>query len=217
MNDLTTLQQISVLVLPVLFAITVHEVAHGWMAGRLGDATARMLGRVTLNPIRHIDPVGTLLVPLGTFLLTGFLFGWAKPVPVTWKNLRQPRRDMALVAFAGPAANLLMMLIWALLLKLASLLVDSSEWIAMPLIYMSSAGVLINAILMVLNLLPILPLDGGRILASLLPPKLALTFSRSEPYGLFIVLGLLVTGLLGKLLWPAVEGLQALAAALVGL
>ena len=163
MNDLTTLQQISVLVLPVLFAITLHEAAHGWMAGRLGDATARMLGRVTLNPIRHIDPVGTLLVPVGTFLLTGFLFGWAKPVPVTWNNLRQPRRDMALVAFAGPAANLLMLLLWALVLKLATLLLGSSEWIARPLMYMGSAGVLINAILMVLNLLPIPLLDGGQI------------------------------------------------------
>lgn len=217
MNDLNTLQQISVLVLPVLFAITLHEAAHGWMAGRLGDATARMLGRVTLNPIRHIDPVGTLLVPLATFLLTGFLFGWAKPVPVTWRNLRQPRRDMALVAVAGPAANLLMLLGWALVLKVATLMMEGSEWIAMPLLYMGSAGVLINAILMVLNLLPILPLDGGRILTSLLPPKLALGFSRSEPYGLLIVVGLLVTGLLGKLLWPMVDGLQTLAATLVGL
>jgi len=213
----TTIQQLSVLVLPVLFAITVHEAAHGWVANKLGDSTALMLGRVTINPLRHIDPIGTVLVPLATYLLSGFLFGWAKPVPVNWNNLHNPRRDMALVALAGPAANLLMALLWAVVTKVGAMLGSSWEWAALPLIYMGSAGVLINAILMVLNLLPVLPLDGGRILASLLPPRIAYSYSMTEPYGLFIVLGLLVTGLLGKLLWPAVTAVQELAGGLVGL
>jgi Zn-dependent protease len=213
----TTIQQLSVLVLPVLFAITVHEAAHGWVAKKLGDSTALMLGRVTLNPLRHIDPVGTVLVPLATFLLSGFLFGWAKPVPVNWNNLHHPRRDMALVALAGPGANLLMAVCWALVVRIGALLESSWEWVAVPLVYMGSAGVLINAILMILNLLPVLPLDGGRILASLLPPRMARSYSLTEPYGLFIILGLLVTGLLGKLLWPAVNVVQDLAGVLVGL
>jgi len=217
MQGLTTVQQISILVLPVLFAITVHEAAHGWMAKRLGDSTAEMLGRVTLNPMRHIDLVGTLVVPLISFLLAGFLFGWAKPVPVSWRNLRNPRRDMALVALAGPGANFLMALIWAVAVKFGILLGDTGSWVGRPLSYMGSAGVLINAILMILNLLPILPLDGGRILAAILPPRLSRGFARLEPYGLFIVLGLLATGLLGKILWPAVRGIQELAQSLVGL
>jgi Zn-dependent protease len=212
----TTIQQLSILVLPVLFAITVHEAAHGWAAKKLGDSTAMMLGRVTLNPLRHVDPIGTVLVPLATFLLSGFLFGWAKPVPVNWNNLHNPRRDMALVALAGPGANLLMAICWALVAKVGASLEGVLEWAALPLIYMGGAGVLINAILMVLNLLPVLPLDGGRILASLLPPRMARSYALTEPYGLFIVLGLLVTGLLGKLLWPAVNVVQHLAGGLVG-
>lgn len=218
MQDLNTIiQQLSIWALPVLFGITMHEAAHGWVARKLGDATALMLGRVTLNPLRHIDPIGTVLVPLATYLLSGFLFGWAKPVPVNWNNLRNPRRDMALVALAGPGANLLMAVCWAVVAKLGALLEGSWEWAALPLVYMGSAGMLINAILMVLNLLPVLPLDGGRVLASLLPPRLARSYSLTEPYGLFIVLGLLVTGLLGKLLWPAVNAVQDLAGGLVGL
>jgi len=216
-QGLSTVQQISVLLIPVLFAITVHEAAHGWMAKQLGDGTAKMLGRVTLNPLRHIDPIGTLLVPLVTFLFTGFLFGWAKPVPVNWKNLRNPRRDMALVALAGPGANLVMALLWALLIRSGLALGDVSEWVALPLVYMAGAGVLINAVLMILNLLPILPLDGGRVLAALLPPKAALAFSRLEPYGLLIIIALLVTGLLGEVLLPLVQGVQALAKGVAGL
>lgn len=223
MQELNTIQQVSVLALPVLFAITVHEAAHGWTAKQFGDSTAQMLGRVTLNPLRHIDLVGTVLVPLAIFLYTatvmgsGFLFGWAKPVPVNWKNLGNPRRDMAVVALAGPAANLLMALLWAFVTKLGVLVGDSASWLALPLVYMGFYGVLINAILMMLNLLPVLPLDGGRILAALLPPKWAQGFSRLEPYGLFIVVGLLVTGLLGKLLWPAVKTVQTLANTLAGI
>lgn len=207
MQGLSTIQQLAALALPVLFAITVHEAAHGMMAQRLGDATAMMLGRVTLNPVKHIDPVGTILVPAVTFLLAHFLFGWAKPVPVNWRNLRNPRRDMVLVALAGPGANLIMALLWALAIQVGVILHGVFEWVALPLIYMGSAGVLINSILMALNLLPILPLDGGRVVAGLLPPRLAFGFSRLEPYGLFIVLGLLVTGLLGRILWPIVLGI----------
>lgn len=204
MEILNTIQKLAILALPVLFAITVHEAAHGWMAKRHGDKTALMLGRVTLNPIKHIDPVGTILVPLVTFLMSGFLFGWAKPVPVNWHNLKNPRRDMALVALAGPGANLLMALGWALVIKLGVVILPQSEWIALPLIYMGGAGVLFNALLMILNLTPILPLDGGRVLNAVLPPRAAYQFSKLEPYGMFIIVGLLVTGVLGKLLWPLI-------------
>ena len=212
MDGLTIIQKIAVMVLPVLFAITVHEAAHGWMASRHGDQTARMLGRVTLNPLKHIDPVGTVLVPLLMYLFTGFLFGWAKPVPVTFRNLDRPKRDMGLVAAAGPLSNLVMAIFWALVVKLATLFPDA-RWIALPLVLMGAAGVFINLILMALNMLPIPPLDGGRVLASLLPGRQAAAFSRIEPYGLLIVILLLVTGYLGLLIWPvirlAIEALPA--------
>ncbi|WPL16035.1 Zn-dependent protease [Thiorhodovibrio winogradskyi] len=201
---------IAVLALPMLLAITVHEAAHGWVASKRGDKTALMLGRVTFNPIKHIDPVGTIAVPLGIFLLsslggTPFLFGWAKPVPVNWRNLHHPRRDMALVAVAGPTANLLMALIWGLMIKLGALLLPTSQWIALPLIYMGAAGVLINLLLMVLNLFPLLPLDGGRVLNAALPPRLSFYYSRLEPFGLMILIFMLFTGALGLILLPAVS------------
>ncbi len=217
MSELNTIQQIVVLILPVLFAITVHEAAHGWVANRLGDPTAKQQGRVTLNPIKHIDPLGTVILPLGMYLLTGFLFGWAKPVPVDWRNLRNPRRDMALVAIAGPASNLIMALLWALSMQVGVSLLESLPWVAYPLIYMGTAGIMINSILLVLNLLPILPLDGGRIVASLLPAKLAIPFARTEPWGLFIIVGLLATGLLGSILGPVLSTFQYLIVSLVGL
>ncbi|MEA3275740.1 MAG: site-2 protease family protein [Pseudomonadota bacterium] len=206
MDALNNFQILAVLALPVLFAITVHEAAHGWVANRLGDRTAKMLGRVTLNPLKHIDPIGTLLVPIATFLLTGFLFGWAKPVPIDWRNLHNPRRDMALVAIAGPGANLVMAVLWGFAVNLGLLLWDSSQWLALPLVYMGAAGVLINVILMVLNLFPLLPLDGGRVLNSLLPPAWSARFSQLEPYGLILLLVLLVTGILGGLLMPFIKG-----------
>ena len=201
---LTLYQKIAVLALPILFAITVHEAAHGWMAKRLGDRTAEMLGRVSLNPLKHIDPIGTILVPLLVFFMSGFVFGWAKPVPVNYRNLHHPRRDSALVALAGPVANLIMALLWALAILLGVALMQSTQWFAVPLILMGVAGVLFNTVLMALNLLPILPLDGGRVLNSLLPPKMALVYSRLEGYGLIIVVILLATGLLGYVLWPLV-------------
>ncbi len=210
MEVVSDVQRLAVMVLPLLFAITVHEAAHGWIAKLLGDRTAEMLGRVTLNPLKHIDPVGTILVPLGILLLSslggggGFLFGWAKPVPVNWRNLRQPRRDMALVALAGPGANLVMAIGWGLAIKLGLSLEGTLSWVAIPLQLMGLFGVLINVWLMVLNLFPLLPLDGGRVLGALLPPRWSVGFSRLEPYGMAILLGLLVTGILSRLLLPAV-------------
>lgn len=204
MEELTVMQRIAIWALPVLFAITVHEVAHGWAALKLGDPTAKMLGRLTLNPIKHIDPIGTIVVPGLLLMLGGFIFGWAKPVPVTWENLKQPKRDMALVAIAGPGANLIMAVFWAIIMKLGIMVSGTSDWYAFPLIAMGQAGIFINIILMVLNLIPLPPLDGGRIATGLLPGPLSWKFSRIEPYGFFILLGLLATGILGKLLWPPV-------------
>lgn len=202
MLEVSLVQKIVAWVLPVLFAITVHEVAHGWIAARLGDKTALMLGRLTLNPVKHVDPVGTILVPgLLMLMQTGFLFGWAKPVPVTWQNLKHPKRDMALVAAAGPGANLLMALVWALVIRLGTALGDPGQ----ALVFMGTAGIFINTILMVLNLLPLPPLDGGRVMTGLLPGPLAWKFSRIEPYGFMILLALLVTGVLGKIMWPAIS------------
>lgn len=211
MMELSLIQKIAVWSLPVLFAITVHEVAHGWVARRLGDPTAFMMGRLTLNPLKHIDPVGTLIVPLVLLLLPGgFIFGWAKPVPVTWQNLRKPKRDMALVALAGPLANLLMAIGWAIVAKIGFLIAADIPFVGQPMIYMGSAGILINVILMVLNLLPLPPLDGGRIMTGILPGPLAYQFSRIEPYGFFILLGLLATGILGDILSPVVQGVLSL-------
>ena len=198
MEQLTGIQQFAVWVLPVLFAITLHEVAHGWVAKLYGDNTAKMMGRLTLNPLKHIDPVGTVLVPGILFMLGGFIFGWAKPVPVDFKKLRNPKRDMAIVALAGPLANLLMAIGWALIAKFAIWL--ELAYVSKYLIFMGYAGITINLVLMLLNLLPIPPLDGGRIVAGILPDPLAWKFSRIEPYGFFILVALLATGFLGRIL-----------------
>ncbi|MFM1891451.1 MAG: hypothetical protein RLZ44_528 [Pseudomonadota bacterium] len=205
MQELTLVQKLAALVLPLIFAITVHEAAHGWVADRLGDKTARMLGRITLNPLKHIDWLGTIIVPLAMFALTGFLFGWAKPVPVNPRNLHNPRRDMAIVAAAGPGVNLVMALIWSLLALLGTALLRSLPEVALPLVFMSAAGVFINVILMALNLLPLPPLDGGRVVTGLLPLDWARKYARIEPYGLPILVVLLVTGLLGWFVWPLVQ------------
>lgn len=191
---------------PVLLAITLHEAAHGYVARHFGDPTAHLAGRITLNPIKHIDPVGTLLVPAGILALSslfggsGILFGWAKPVPVDFSRLRQPKADMLWVAAAGPFVNLLMAMGWALAFKLATILPPSDYTV--PLMKMSDAGMQINSVLMVLNLLPIPPLDGGRIAVSLLPHRLAWRFAQLEPYGFPILLVMLFTGVLGAILWP---------------
>jgi len=205
MEEFTLVQKMAAIVLPLIFAVTLHEAAHGWVADKLGDSTARQLGRITVNPLRHIDWFGTILLPMLMMAFMGFLFGWAKPVPVNMSRLRNPRRDMVWVALAGPGANVLMAILWSLLLLLA----DSSltpESLALPLAAMAVAGIFINLILMALNLLPILPLDGGRVLAGVLPAAVARLYARIEPYGFFIIVGLLVAGLLGKVLTPAIFG-----------
>ncbi|HFD10989.1 MAG TPA: site-2 protease family protein [Crenotrichaceae bacterium] len=201
--DATVAQKFAIWVLPVLFAITVHEVAHGWVAKKLGDNTAWMLGRLTLNPAKHIDPVGTILVPGLLFMTSGMIFGWAKPVPVNWRNLHNIRRDMFLVALAGPAANLVMAIIWAILAKIA--IEAQVAYFSVPLALMGMAGVQINLLLMVINLLPIPPLDGGRILNAVLPLSLSQIYQQIEPFGLIIMAGLLYTGLLGGLLLPVMD------------
>ena len=217
MQQLNLIQQVAVWALPVLFAITVHEVAHGWVARQLGDPTAMMLGRLTLNPLKHIDPIGTVLVPLILIMLGGVIFGWAKPVPIAADNLHHPKRDMALVAAAGPTANLLMAFFWALIMKMALLLPHNMMDLALPLTYMGRAGITINVLLMVLNLLPVPPLDGSRVVAGFLPDPLAWKFSRIEQYGLIILLLLMVSGILGKILWPPVSIVQNMIYRMFGL
>lgn len=194
--------QILVFAIPAIFAITVHEVAHGWVANRLGDPTAARAGRLSLNPFRHVDPVGTVLVPAVVYLTSGAFFGWARPVPVDWRRLRHPRRDMALVAVAGPLSNLLMLVAWILVLLNAD---PQGLWARM-----SWTGVSFNATIMVLNLLPVPPLDGSRIVTSLLPAGAAVSYNRIEPFGLLILAALLMTGLLGAILKPLVTGLVGL-------
>ncbi|HEB80464.1 MAG TPA: site-2 protease family protein [Chromatiales bacterium] len=218
MPGITLVQTIAVLALPLLFAVTVHEVAHGWVARRLGDPTAMMLGRLTLNPIKHIDPLGTLLIPALLLIMHApFLFGWAKPVPVTWQNLRNPKRDMALVAAAGPGANLAMALLWALVAKLGLVLAPTMGGFALPMVLMGKVGITFNLVLMVLNLLPLPPLDGGRVLVGLLPGPLSWKVSRIEPYGFPILLVLLVTGGLTYLIVPPIGWFEHLISLTMGL
>jgi Zn-dependent protease len=208
--DVTQLvQTLAIYSLPVLFAITLHEAAHGYVARHFGDMTAYAQGRISLNPARHIDLVGTILVPIAILVASqlaggaGYLFGWAKPVPVNYSALRRPKQNMMWVAAAGPAANLAMALAWALLLKLVDALPMNQLTVPMRLI--GVAGIQVNVVLMILNLLPILPLDGGRILASLLPQHVAGQYARLEPWGFPILLLLLFTGYLGFLLGPMVR------------
>ncbi len=202
MQHFNIIQQICIWALPVLFAITLHEVAHGWVAKQCGDNSAWMLGRLSLNPIKHIDPLGTIVVPILLLFLGGFVFGWAKPVPVNYNALNKPKRDMALVALAGPVSNLLMALFWAMVMKLGILAQTQHATFAVALIYMGQAGIMINLVLCLLNLIPIPPLDGSRVVSSLLPSRYAYTYSKIEPYGFFILLALIATKLLSIIIYP---------------
>jgi Zn-dependent protease len=222
MNLNTAMQLIAIAAIPLIFAITLHEAAHGWVASKFGDNTALMLGRVTLNPVKHIDPIGTVLFPIITMLLSGFIFGWAKPVPVNFNNLKNPRRDAIFVALAGPISNFIMAILWAIIAKLM-LMVFVSD--AHPIlkttatfIHLSAQfGILINCLLMVLNLIPIPPLDGSRVVSSLIPPRAAYYYEKIEPYGIWILLALLIFGVLGYVLWPPIHTLTSLISSTFGI
>jgi Zn-dependent protease len=209
------LKNISIYAIPALLAITLHEVAHGWTARYFGDRTAEMLGRLSLNPLRHIDPIGTVLVPGLLLAVGGPLFGWAKAVPVASSALRNPRRAMIVVALAGPAANLLMAALWCGVLAVIAR-INGNETLDYWIGLMAQAGILTNVILAVFNLLPIPPLDGGRVLAGLLPPRAAARLEKIEPFGLFLVLGLSVLGLFGWLFNPALRVVGQVILALMG-
>jgi Zn-dependent protease len=217
LSSFNTFQLVLLYAIPLLFAITLHEVAHGWVASFLGDPTAKMLGRLSLNPIRHIDLVGTILIPAACMMLGGFIFGWAKPVPVTWNNLHNQRRDVPLVAVAGPMANLAMAFVWAIIAKIALISGGNAVRITQVLLAMGVIGLQVNLVLMVLNLIPIPPLDGSRIITSFLPSRTALHIQRFEQFGFIILLILLATGLLHTIMMPMLTLVQHIVVAVVGL
>ncbi len=204
MDIANLVQLIALYAIPAIFAITLHEAAHGYAARHFGDPTAYQAGRISLNPVRHIDPIGTLLIPAVVLFASGgkFAFGWAKPVPVNFGRLRNPKRDMLWVAAAGPGANLFMAVLWALLFKIVVTM--PINYFSEPALRMAEGGIIINLVLMVLNLFPLPPLDGGRIAVSLLPHRLAYQFARVEPYGMVILMVLLFTGVLGAVMLPVV-------------
>jgi Zn-dependent protease len=207
--------KVSIWAIPALFAITLHEVAHGWMARCFGDHTAELLGRLSLNPMRHIDPMGTLVVPGVLLALGGPLIGWAKPVPVATSALRHPRRAMVMVALAGPAANLAMALTWCGILA-AVTRVNGNETLISWVALMCQAGIVVNVVLAVFNLLPVPPLDGGRVLAGLLPARLGSRLEKIEPFGLFLVLGFSVMRWLDWIFEPAFRVMGRVISALLG-
>jgi Zn-dependent protease len=216
MDEFNLIQRLIVLVPPILFAVTLHEVAHGWMALRCGDTTAWAQGRLSLNPLRHVDPVGTVLVPCMLFFLGGFIFGWAKPVPVNYYRLKHPKQDMALVALAGPGANLTMAIGWGLIMLVGKIVYLTAPWLGIPLYLMGHAGIEINIIIGVLNMLPIPPLDGSRVLSGFLPDRFGQLMMQLEPYGLVILLLLLTTGVLNVVLQPPIYWLQKLIFSIFG-
>ncbi len=205
MDIANLIQLIALYAIPGIFAITLHEAAHGYAARYFGDPTAYQAGRISLNPVRHIDPIGTLLIPAVVLFASGgkFAFGWAKPVPVNFARLRNPKRDMLWVAAAGPGANLFMAALWALLFKFLATM--PANYFTDPGLRMAQGGIIINIVLMALNLLPLPPLDGGRIAVSLLPHRLAYQFARLEPYGMIILMVLLFTGVLGAAITPVIR------------
>ena len=203
--------------LPVIFAITLHEAAHGYVARHYGDTTAWMLGRVTLNPVKHIDPIGTILLPIVTLALSPFMFGWAKPVPVNFENLRNPKRDMLWVAAAGPGSNLAQLVVWALLAALLARTAAPTGMVGAFWLAVADAGIKVNIMFALLNLLPILPLDGGRMVASLLPARLSYAFQGTERYGMIILLVLLFTGVVGWVLSPLFRGMYSQTLRIIGL
>lgn len=219
MPTLNFIQTLAVWIVPVLLAITLHEASHAYVAHRCGDSTAKMLGRLSVNPFRHVDLIGTLLVPLAVAVMSHFqfVFGWAKPVPISWNNLNKPRRDMALVAAAGPTSNFVMALLWAVLLKIGLSLNPATSVLALYLALTGQAGVLINLVLAFLNLLPIPPLDGSRVLTSFLSPKHVFQYNKLEPYGFFILLALLLTHVLSWILGPLIFGTMNIIATLFNL
>jgi len=211
MEELNTIQKIAVIALPVMFAIIVHEVAHGWVADKLGDHTARNMGRLTLNPLSHIDLFGTIIMPLFFFFFAkGMIFGYAKPVPINPYNFKNPKRDMALSSLAGPGVNMVMALSFSFLLRVVMPSLENVaprqawEWVAVPLAYMLSTGVIINVILAVLNIIPIPPLDGGSVVYWVLPDKYAAAYYRLEPFGMIVLLLLFVFGALGRIIGPII-------------
>ena len=216
MYELSLVEKIIVAAVPIIFAITVHEVAHGWVASKLGDPTAKLAGRLTLNPVKHIDPLGTVAVPLIMIALTPFAFGWAKPVPVDWRNLGRPRRDMALVAAAGPGANIIMLLLWTLLLSFLFTAGTAVSYQENLLIEMAKVGIIINIVLIALNLLPLPPLDGSRIVTSFLSPAAAYKYNLLERWGLPILVVLIFTGVLGKILHPLIGFMLSIVNTLLG-
>lgn len=208
MPEFTLIQQICIWALPVLLAITLHEAAHAYVALRCGDTTAKDLGRVSLNPVKHIDPIGTILVPLVIGVLTQFSFviGYAKPVPINWNRFKNPKRDIILVTLAGPLSNLVMAFLWAACLKLSLYFHPETSSTALFLLATARAGMIINLVLAFLNLLPIPPLDGSRVVSVLLPAKQAIAYSKIEPYGFVILILLVFTGVIGIILTPLING-----------
>jgi Zn-dependent protease len=205
MQQYTHIQLIAIWALPVLLAITVHEVSHGYVAHKLGDNTAYAQGRLTLNPFKHIDLIGTIIVPIVLLITTNFIFGWAKPVPVQMRNLRKPIRDMAIVAAAGPISNFVMAICWAIIMKFGLMMIQRDVAVGIPILEMGKAGIIINLLLGILNLIPIPPLDGSRVISSLLPTRAYILYNRLEPVGFFILLGLMIFGAFSYIISPPFE------------
>jgi len=216
MDVAASMQLLSAAVIPVLFAITLHEVSHGWVARLFGDRTAELLGRLTLNPLKHIDPVGSVVVPLALTLLNLPAFGWARPVPVNGRNLRNPKRDMIFVAVAGPISNVVMASFWTVAFALALHLRAPVPGVQQFLLSMAQIGISFNVLLAVFNLMPIPPLDGGRVLRGVLPEALGRKLDAVEPYGLILVMGLLALGVLGRFVWPLVQAVSAVFLSIAG-